>query len=269
MMNKDDVIVTKQLALGYGHNAIVSDMTISIQRGEFIGILGPNGSGKSTFLKALLGLIKPLSGELFVLNERPNGGNVKIGYMPQMRTPIATADLTGRALLQATCDGLHYGLPLLSKSSKKEIQQVLDIVNATAFANRPFQQLSGGERQRIFLAQALLGKPEILLLDEPLSNLDPKYQEIFIRLLNEVKHNLNVTILFTAHDPNPLLNVMNRVLFFAQGNIAIGPTNQIIKSETLSALYQTDIEVIHFKNKIFVLSENQYNILGQGVHHHD
>ena len=189
--------------------------------------------------------------------------------MPQMRTPISTANLTSRALLQATVAGIHYGLPVLSNHQKNEVEKVLSLVNAEAFANRPFQQLSGGERQRIFLAQALLGQPEILLLDEPLSNLDPKYQEIFIRLLNEVKNHFNMTILFTAHDPNPLLTVMNRVLFFAQGRVAMGETEEIITSATLSKLYETDIEVVHFKNKIFVLSESQYNILGQGVDHHD
>ncbi len=268
-MNNADVIVAQQLSLGYENKAIVSNMTVNIQRGEFIGILGPNGAGKSTFLKSILGLIHPLKGDLFVLNAKPRGGNIKIGYMPQMRTAIATANLTSRALLEATSEGLRYGLPLLTKAKKQEIQNVLEIVDATSYANRPFHQLSGGERQRIFLAQALLGKPEILLLDEPLSNLDPKYQEIFIRLLNQIKHHLNVTILFTAHDPNPLLNVMNRVLFFAQGKMVVGKTDEIITSETLSSLYETDIEVVHFKNKIFVLSENQYNILEQGLSHHD
>lgn len=268
-MNNVDVIAAEQLSLGYDHQPIVSNMTFTIKKGEFIGILGPNGAGKSTFLKSILGLISPLSGELKVFGEKAQKGNVKIGYMPQMRTLVSTANLTSRALLEATASGLRYGLPISSKARKNEIENVLTLVNANSYADRPFQQLSGGERQRIFLAQALLGRPEILLLDEPLSNLDPKYQEIFIRLLNEVKHHFNMTILFTAHDPNPLLNVMNRVLFFAQGRIAMGETEKIITSETLSRLYETDIEVIHFKNKIFVLSENQYNILGQGVDHHD
>ncbi len=115
----------------------------------------------------------------------------------------------------------------------------------------------------------MLGRPSILLLDEPLSNLDPKYQDIFIVLLNEIQRNLNVTILFTAHDPNPLLHIMNRVLFVANGKAAIGSIDEIITSERLSSMYGTPIEVVRFKNKIFVLSETQESILGEVRHHHD
>lgn len=267
--DKRSVIETHDLSLGYDNKLLVTNFNLKIESGEFIGILGPNGSGKSTFLRALLGLIKPCSGHITVLNLKPTHGNTKIGYMPQMRSNISIANLTSRALLEAAADGLCYGLPILSKSKKIEIHKTLDIVEATNYADRPFQQLSGGERQRIHLAQALLGDPSILLLDEPLSNLDPNYQDKFIILLKEIQRNLNVTILVTAHDPNPLLNIMNRVLFFANGKAAIGSTDEIITSETLSGMYGTAIEVIRLKNRIFVLSETQQNILGEVRHHHD
>ena len=263
------VITTRDLDLGYEGHPIVSDMNINIKKGEFIGILGPNGSGKSTFLRALLGLIQPLSGQIKVLGKTPTRGNIDIGYMPQMRSHISIASLTSRALLEAACDGYCLGLPIVSKKMKSEIQQLLDMVGATTFADRPFKQLSGGEKQRIYLAQALLSYPTILLLDEPLSNLDPKYQDVFIVLLNNIRKNLNVTILFTAHDPNPLLNIMNRVLFFANGKAALGDVNEIITSQRLSEMYGTPIEVMHFKDKLFVLSETQQNILGEVRHHHD
>jgi zinc/manganese transport system ATP-binding protein len=267
--NKQTVITTQDLVLGFDHHPIVSNVTISINKGEFIGILGPNGSGKSTFLRALLGLITPMSGQIKILNKMPTRGNVNIGYMPQMRSQIAISSLTSRALLEAACDGLCLGLPIVSKIMKAEIKQRLEMVGATAYADRPFKQLSGGEKQRIYLAQALLGNPEILLLDEPLSNLDPKYQDIFILLLSNIQKNLDVTILFTAHDPNPLLNIMSRVLFFANGKAALGDINEVITSQRLSEMYGTPIDVMHFKDKLFVLSETQQNILGEVRHHHD
>ena len=267
--DKGSVITTQNLSLGYDNIPLVTNVTVNINRGEFIGILGPNGSGKSTFLRVVLGLIKPLSGQIRVLNEKPRCGNTKIGYMPQMRNQSSIAHLTSRALLEAVCDGLSYGLPFLSKAKKREIQKALEIVEATPYADRPFQQLSGGERQRIYLAQALLGQPSILLLDEPLSNLDPKYQDVFMVLLKDIQKNLDVTILFTAHDPNPLLHIMNRVLFFANGKAVIGATDEVITSSTLSTIYGTPIEVMRLKNKIFVLSETQQNILGEVRHHHD
>jgi zinc/manganese transport system ATP-binding protein len=266
---KHDVIITRNLVLGYEGDPLISPMTISIRPNEFIGILGPNGSGKSTFLKALLGLIKPISGQLLVLDKIPYYGNTKIGYMPQMRKSIAITNLSSRSILEASCDGQKYGLPLLSPSKKQEIQKAIELVQASPYADRPFEQLSGGERQRIFLAQALLGAPSLLLLDEPLANLDPKYQEIFIDLLTNAQKKLNASILFTAHDPNPLLPVMDRVLFFGRGKAAIGKTNEIITSKKLSDLYETDIEVIQLKNKLFVLSETQPNVLGQTIDHHD
>lgn len=256
------IIITKDLILGYDHQPLVRNINVTISRGEFIGILGPNGSGKSTFLKALIGLIKPISGEIKVLNSR-------IGYMPQMRTSLSWSHLTSQTLLQAVFHGTGYGLPILKKSQKKEIEKTLEMVEATSYANRPFNQLSGGEKQRIYLAEALLGQPDILLLDEPLSNLDPKYQDVFITLLNQIQRNLKVTILLTAHDPNPLLNSMNRVLFFANGKAALGEVNEIITHDTLSAMYGTPIEVIHLKNRIFVLSETQQNLLGEAHHPHD
>lgn len=266
-VNNQEAIIANNLALGFDGLPIVSHINLTIHKGEFIGILGPNGSGKSTFLRAILGLIKPLQGQILVLGSKPQHGSSNVGYMPQLRSRISVANLTSRAILEASCKGMCYGLPILSKAQKIEIQRVLEIVKALDYADRPFYQLSGGERQRIFLAQALLNNPSILLLDEPLSNLDPHYQEIFITLLHDVQQTLNITILFTAHDPNLLLRVMNRVLFFAKGKAVIGTVDEIITSATLSSIYEARIEVIHLNNRLFVLGDGQ-NILGEVTHHH-
>ena len=262
------MIATKNLTLGFGQQILVSDMTLTIQQGEFIGILGSNGSGKSTFLRALLGLIKPLKGSISVLGAMPHDGFSHAGYIPQMRTGRTAVNLTSRAILDATYKGTCYGLPVSSQSQKIEIQKVLALVEALSYADRPFYQLSGGERQRIYLAQALLNEPRILLLDEPMSNLDPHYQEHFISLLREIQQKLNITILFTAHDPNPLLHAMSRVLFFAKGQAVIGKIDDIMTTATLSAIYDTRIEVVHIDNRLFVLGYGQ-TILGEVVHHHD
>ena len=265
---RETIIKTKDLTIGYHDRPIASKVTIDIQEGEFIGIFGPNGSGKTTFLRTLLGLLKPLNGQITILNSSPKLGNSAIGYMPQIRSHVSIANLTGRALLEAVYNGSGYGLPILSRSKKITIDSVIERVGASSYADRPFSQLSGGERQRVYLAQALLGSPKLLLLDEPLSNLDPKYQDVFIDLLSGVQKEFNMTILFTAHDPNPLLHVMNRILFFANGKSAIGPINELITSKALSNIYGTPIEVMRCKDKIFVFSEGQHNMLGEG-HHHD
>jgi len=263
-----NIISAENLSLGYDHSPVVTDVHLHIHPGEFIGILGPNGSGKSTFFKTLLGFLKPLAGKITVLGRAPQHGNTHIGYMPQTRGAATIAKLTSRALLDASYRGTTYGLPLPSRAKKMEIDRVLHIVKAETYADRSFQQLSGGEKQRIYLAQALLGSPRILLLDEPLSNLDPHYQDIFVHLLHHIREELRVTILFTAHDPNPLLRVMNRVLFFANKKAMMGTVADIITSKTLSTLYETPIDVIQLKNRLFVLSNGQ-NILGEVGHQHD
>jgi zinc/manganese transport system ATP-binding protein len=265
----DDVITTQELTLGYNQVPIVNNITLSIKKGEFIGILGPNGSGKSTFLRAVLGLVRPISGTIKVLDQTPPQSNTHIGYMPQMRDHLSLNNLTSRALLEATYDGLSYGFSFSGTKKNEKVQKLIGLVGATPYADRPFKQLSGGEKQRIYLAQSLLGGPSILLLDEPLSSLDPKYQEIFMVLLNDVCQQLNVTVLFTAHDPNPLLHIMDRVLFFAEGRAAIGTTEDIITSQTLSEMYGTPIEVIHLKGRLLVFSETQQNILGEVRHYHE
>ncbi len=262
------MIVAENLTLGFGERILVSHINLTIEQGEFIGIFGPNGSGKSTFLRAILGLIIPLKGALSVLGNKPCDGLIQAGYIPQTRTGRTAIHLTSRAILDATYQGTRYGLPLSSRSQKMAIQKVLELVEAFSYADRPFHQLSGGEKQRVYLAQALLNEPRILLLDEPMSNLDPHYQEIFIQLLHEIQTKLNITILFTAHDPNPLLKVMNRVLFFAKGQCLIGRIDDVMTSTALSALYDTRIEVIPLDNRLFVLGYGQ-NIIGEVAHHHD
>lgn len=268
MLTPQDVIVTHDLQLGYKNSPLVSQVTLNIGQGEFIGIFGPNGSGKSTFLKSILGLIKPLKGTLSVFGTKPQHGNTNLGYMPQLRTQHLGLHLTGRSVLEASIRGTRLGLPFLSKQEKLAVQAVIDLVKANGFADRSFHYLSGGERQRIFLAQALLGNPRILLLDEPLSGLDPRFQETFIELLHFIQQKLKSTILFTAHDPNPLLKVMNRVLYFAKGKVLNGTVEEVMTSEKLSALYETTIEVIRYKNRIIVLGDER-NLYGQEEQHHD
>lgn len=262
----EHAIITRDLAVGYQQKALLTNISMDIQQGEFIGVFGPNGAGKSTFLRTVLGLLKPLAGKIEVLGETPHRGNKHIGYMPQMRRHVTVANLTASALLESTCHAACYGLPITSQQQQNEIDRVLNLVEATHYAERPFQQLSGGERQRIYLAQALLGEPSLLLLDEPLLNLDPHYQEKFISLLHELQDSLKVTIIFTAHDPNPLLGVMSRVLFFARGRTVLGKTQDIITSETLTTLYDTPIEVMNIKGRLFVLGDGK-NVLGEVLHH--
>lgn len=254
----------QHLTLAYDERVVLQDFTAQIATGEFIGIFGPNGAGKSTLLQTILGLLKPQQGTVTTLGKPVTRGNPAIGYLPQVRHALLTNNqLSGRTRIGLTLEGYRWGLPRISPQKKADIDWAIHRVAAQAYADRPFHQLSGGERQRLLLAQALLGKPKILLLDEPLTNLDPQHQENLIDIIQQIRRELNITVLFTAHDINPLLNSMDRVIYLARGYGTIGYVNEVITSEKLSGLYGIPIEVIQHAKQLFVINKHS------GIYEHD
>lgn len=252
----------KKLSLAYGQRSIFHNFTAEIKNGEFIAILGANGAGKSTLLRAILGLVPISQGEILLFNQLVQQGSALIGYMPQVRQNLVASSLSGMAWLSANLNGFKWGLPILLARQKQELARVVELVKAEKLMQRPYALLSGGERQRLLLAQALLNKPKILLLDEPLMNLDPYYQENLVALINSIRLELGITVLFTSHDINPLLSSVDRVLYLAEGKAVIGLVNEIITSEKLSALYNKAIHVIHYEQQIFVINKET------GLHQH-
>jgi zinc/manganese transport system ATP-binding protein len=221
-------IIFKSLSVRYGQHEVISDFSGTIYPGEFVAILGPNGAGKSTLLKALLGLLSLSSGSIEILGLPPRRGNPLIGYMPQLRSNAASSSLSGRAYLHAVLDGHRWGFSLPNTAREELVLSALKSVDAESFMDRSFDVLSGGERQRISLAQALLGHPRILLLDEPLLNLDPRRQGELIEIVDTVRKKLNITVLFVGHDVNPLVKVIDRVLYLAGGKAALGTVEEVI-----------------------------------------
>lgn len=241
------------ITIQYKKRIIIKDFSASIKKGEFIAILGANGAGKSTLLRALLGRVKLTQGNIVILGNQLQSGDPRIGYMPQMRHTL-NSRFSGRAKLSACFSGHRYGLPIVTKNNQDRIDEVINMVNADHYADRPFSELSGGERQRLLLAQALLNDPEILLLDEPLASLDPKQQQHLIQLIAKIQTQFSKTILFTAHDVNMLLPAIQRVIYLAHGKCAIGKVDEVINTKRLSDLYDTKIEVIKHHHRIFVLN---------------
>lgn len=256
------VISMKNLTLGFKKKQIFNNFNAEINSGDFVGIFGPNGAGKSTLLRAILGLIKPIQGQINIFNQPAQRGNPNIGYVCQFRQFARANQLSARSYLQAVHHGFHWGLPHQSSLQTTQIEEVIHLTNLQDFIDQPYLQLSGGERQRVALAEALLNKPQILLLDEPLSGLDPGQQEKMVKLILTIQQQLNITVLFTAHDINPLLGVMNRVLYLAHGRAAIGSVEDIVNSEKLSWLYDSPIEIIRHQQHLFVIHQK----LGANIH---
>jgi zinc/manganese transport system ATP-binding protein len=260
-------ITFTSLGLRYGSHEVISDFSGTIRQGEFVAILGPNGAGKSTLIKALLGLLPAASGEIRILGEAPRRGNPLIGYMPQLRSNAASSSLSGRAYLHAVLNGYRWGFSGPSAAKEKTVLDALRAVDAEAFMDRPFDVLSGGERQRISLAQALLGHPEILLLDEPLLNLDPRRQGELIEIVHSVCEKQHVTVLFVGHDINPLMKVVDRVLYIAGGTAALGTVDEVINAESLSKLYHVEMKVFKIEDMLFIMAED-HRIIEHGEHFH-
>ncbi|WP_371826395.1 metal ABC transporter ATP-binding protein [Caballeronia sp. M1242] len=243
-----------RVTLELGGRAILNDASFAVHTGEFIGVLGPNGAGKTTLMRALLGLVPVASGAIRVNGEAVVRGNPSIGYMPQIRAGLANRRVLGRDFVAMAADGHRWGLPHRDARTRADVERVLDLVGARQLAARPLSELSGGERQRLLLAQCLLGNPRLLLLDEPLISLDPRHQTSVVELVRRVQRELNITVLFSAHELNPLLNSLDRVLYLGNGRAALGTVDEVITKPVLSRLYGSTIDVMRVNGRIFVMS---------------
>ena len=250
-----------------GGRDVLAGISLTIASGEFVGVLGPNGAGKTTLMRAVLGLVPAASGAIRVLGRSAARGNPAVGYMPQVRSAGDHLRLIGWNFVAGIVDGHRMGLPFPGKAARSEVDRVLDLVGAVELARRPLVELSGGERQRLLLAQALIGSPQLLLLDEPLVNLDPHYQGDVVALTKALQAELGVTILFSAHELNPLLGAVDRVLYLGHGQAALGTVEEVITGPVLSRLYGAEIEVFRVKGRIFVMSGS--HDVEQDSHRHD
>lgn len=237
-----------------GGRDILQGVNAEIATGEFIGVFGPNGAGKSTLMRCILGLLPLYSGNISVFGKPPGQANRVIGYLPQSRVSLESTALTARALVSAVEGGSRWGMPWNGRRARAEVERAIELADIKEFADRPFSVLSGGEKQRVALAQALLGKPQLLILDEPLASLDPRNQMRMVECIAKIKATTGAAILFIAHDVNPLLGVMNRVIYVAGGGVAIGSTDEVISSATLSKLYGTEIHAVRAEGKIFIVA---------------
>jgi zinc/manganese transport system ATP-binding protein len=235
-------------AAAVGGRTVWSHATLEIASGEFVAVLGPNGAGKSTLLRVLLGLLPTTAGSATVLEGAPGEHNREIGYLPQRHAFDPALRLRGVDLVRLGLDGSRYGLPFpgaAERERRARVATAVELVGATAFAHRPIGEASGGEQQRLLIAQALVGRPRMLFLDEPLDGLDLPNQAAVAALVERLCREQGLAVLLVAHDVNPLLPHVDRVVYIAGGRVVAGPPAEVVTSETLSALYGTRVEVLH------------------------
>ena len=243
----DQAVGAREAEVRFGDRVLWRDVDLDIAHGTFTAILGPNGAGKSTLLKAILGL-QPLSdGWIQVLGSPAGRERRRIGYVPQRKSFDRTLRLRGIDVVRLGLEGPRWGVPMpgpRSRHARTEVTEAVKLVGAAGYAGRPVGELSGGEQQRLVVAQALVRQPDMLLLDEPLDNLDLANQGAVAGLVQEICRKRAVTVVMVAHDVNPILPYLDQVVYLAAGQAVAGTPTRVITTEALSALYGAPVEVL-------------------------
>jgi zinc/manganese transport system ATP-binding protein len=265
--SQSNVIVdVKDLVAGYREKIVWRNAHFEINRGEFVAVIGPNGAGKTTLFRLLLGLQSPIAGSMKVFGSPPKRGNQRIGFVPQRHLVDVELNTEALELVRLGYSGKRWGFSLTSQEDRKVAIETMTSVGAADLMHRSLGVLSGGELQRVFLAEALVSSPELLLLDEPLSNLDIRREKELVELVNQVVRSRQVTALLIAHNINPVLPFLDRVIYIANGKVATGKPRDVLTSESLSALYGVNIEVLHdSKGNLAIISSEDNQLIHTGV----
>ena len=249
-----EALVVDHLSVRLAGRMIFEDVGFTLARGEFCGLIGANGSGKTTLLRTILGFTTPVSGEIRMGSVGDTSGRAPVGYVPQKILLDPQLPLRARDVVALGLDGRRLGLPLPSKAREARVDEMLGAVGASDFADRRIGDLSGGQQQRILVAHALVRRPRLLLLDEPLANLDVRSAAEIVALLRRLCDIYHVAVLLSAHDMNPLLSSMNRIVYLANGHAASGKTDEVVRTEVLSRLYGHPIDVVHIRGRVLVMA---------------
>ncbi len=250
----EEILSLEGVSLWLSGREILHDVNFSLRAGELTGLIGSNGAGKTTIFRVILGLEAPSSGKvLFAGHPRPRR-NRSLGYVPQSIGLDPDVPLRARDLVALGLDGDRFGVPLPSRNRRQLVDAMLEAVDARSFADARVGKLSGGELQRTLIAHALIAKPRLLLLDEPLANLDIRSEQEVVSLLAKIAKEQQIAILISAHEMNPLLPVMDRVVYVASGRAASGSTEEVVRQDVLSALYGHHVDVLYVHDRILVVA---------------
>jgi zinc/manganese transport system ATP-binding protein len=242
---------------------VLDDVTFSLGRGGVTGIIGQNGAGKTTLLRVILGLIEPSGGQVLFdgqqrhRNALRNKSGASIGYVPQKLVIDPDVPLRARDVVSLGLDGHKLGFSFPSRQRRELVDKALADVAADRYADARVGELSGGEQQRVLIAHALISRPKLLLLDEPLANLDLRCEQEIVSVLGGLAHEQGIAVLLSAHDMNPLLGVMDRIVYVANGRVATGTTDEVVTSEGLTKLYGHQVDVVRVHGRVLVVAGDE------------
>jgi zinc/manganese transport system ATP-binding protein len=249
-----EILRVEEVSVSLSGRQILDSVTFGVGAGEFTGLIGSNGAGKTTLLRVILGLQRSTAGRVLVGGQPRSSRNRSMGYVPQKVLLDPDMPMRARDLVALGLDGHRFGVAIRSTRRAQAVEEMLHAVDAEGFADARVGNLSGGEQQRILIALALIARPEILLLDEPLANLDLRSAQEIVALLDRISTEHGIAVLLSAHEMNPLLPVMDRVVYLAGGRAASGTTDEVIRADVLSRLYGHHVDVLHVRGRILVVA---------------
>jgi zinc/manganese transport system ATP-binding protein len=253
-IEQDETLAVDGVCVRLSGREVLHDVRFTIQAGELVGLIGSNGAGKTTLMRVILGLQAPAVGAVRIAGRPRARGSQLIGYVPQRILLDPDLPLRARDLVGLGLDGHRPGIGLPSRKRRQLVEEMLAAVDARRFADARVGRLSGGEQQRVLIAHALISRPRLLLLDEPLANLDIRSEQEVIALLARIAKQQRISVLISAHEMNPLLPVMDRIVYMAGGRAASGTTSEVVQPEVLSQLYGQHVDVIHIHDRILVVA---------------
>jgi zinc/manganese transport system ATP-binding protein len=249
-----DLLQLQNVGVRLGGREIFGDVSFSIRAGEFTGLIGPNGAGKTTLLRVILGLQPASAGSVLIDGAPRAHRDSSIGYVPQKLSIEPDMPLRVRDVVSLGVDGHKFGIRLPSRARREQVDEMLTAVGAQRYANSRVGELSGGEQQRVMIAHALISRPRLLLLDEPLANLDISSEQGIVSVLARLARAEGIAVLLSAHDMNPLMPVMDRIIYVASGRVAVGRTDEVVQPEVLSRLYGQHVDVIRVHGRVLVVA---------------
>jgi zinc/manganese transport system ATP-binding protein len=247
------LLAVEDLTVRIGNRVLLGGVNFTVKPGEFCGLIGENGAGKTTLLRTLVGLQPAPRGRVLVEGQPPNKARCLVGYVPQKINFAPDLPLRVCDLVELGCDGHRLGPRLFSRRLRGQVDAAIHAVGAEKFARQRVGELSGGQQQRAVIAHAMARRPRLLLLDEPLANLDFRSANELARLLGHLARVHCTAVLVTAHDMNPLLSLLDRIVYLAEGRVACGTVDEVIQTDSLSRLYGYPVEVIRQSGRVLVL----------------
>ncbi|MGC8624251.1 MAG: metal ABC transporter ATP-binding protein [Phycisphaerae bacterium] len=251
------VLAVEDLTVRIGARTLLQGVTFSVQPGEFCGLIGENGAGKTTLLRSLIGLQHTPHGRVSIGGLDPAKSRDLVGYVPQKIVFSPDLPLRVYDLVQLGCDGHRLGPRWFSRRLREQVDRAIHAVGAESFAYQRIGELSGGQQQRAVIAHAMARQPRLLLLDEPLANLDFRSASELAQLLGHLTRVHGIAVLVTAHDMNPLLSLLDRIVYLARGRAASGSVDEVVQAQSLSRLYGYPVAVIKYGGRILVLPNVQ------------